>query len=196
MLNGELCHRMKNMLATIQAIAGQTFKDATDGDAVVEFRQRLQALSSAQDVLLQGGWSAAPIREVVTTTLRAFDQAGELEQPGRFAVAGPELTLAPEAVLSMSLLLHELATNAVKYGALSAEAGRVALTWRIDPDRAELVLGWRETGGPPAVEPTRIGFGTRLIRGGVAGTGNVALRYRATGFEAEVRARLDRVRVA
>ncbi len=187
MLNQELSHRMKNMLAMIQAIAGQTLKQVTEQDAVEGFRQRLHALASAQDVLLQADWAAAPMRQVVETALLASGLAD------RFAIRGPDVTLGPRATLSLSLLLHELATNAAKYGALSAEGGRIAVEWRTEAAMGELVLAWTERGGPPVVPPTRTGFGSRLVGAGLAGTGGVTLRYPPAGFEAEMRATLDQV---
>ncbi len=185
MLNGELSHRMKNMLTMVQAIAGQTLKGVTEQDAVTAFRQRLHALASAHDVLLQTSWASASMREVVRAVLRA---SGSLDHA---KVHGPDVTLGPRATLSLSLLLHELTTNAVKYGALSVEAGRIDVAWRLEAE--ELVLDWIERDGPPAVEPTRCGFGSRLIRSGLIGTGGVTLRYLASGFEAEMRARLEQV---
>ena len=186
-LNQELSHRMKNMLAMIQAIAMQTLKRVTEQDAVAGFRQRLHALASAQDVLLQADWAAAPMRQVVATVLRASAPAE------RFTTGGPEVTLGPRATLSLSLLLHELATNAAKYGALSTEHGRVTAEWRIEAGTGELVFAWTERGGPPVAPPTRTGFGSRLIGAGLAGTGGVTLRYRPDGFEAEMRATLEQV---
>ena len=187
LLNQELSHRMKNMLAMVQAIATQTLKGVAEQDAVTAFRQRLHALASAHDVLLQQSWASAPLRKVVQTVLGASSQVE------RFTLSGPDVTLGPRATLSMSLLLHELATNAVKHGALSVEAGRVVVAWQVDTAADELVFSWQETGGLPAAEPTRKGFGSRLIRSGLIGTGGVVLRYLPTGFEAEMRASLEQV---
>ncbi len=186
-LNQELSHRMKNMLAMIQAIAMQTLKRVTEQDAVAGFRQRVHALASAQDVLLQTDWTAAPMPEVVATALLASGMAE------RFTTRGPDVTLGSRATLSLSLLLHELATNAAKYGALSAEGGGVVVEWRTEAATGELVLAWTEHGGPPVAPPTRTGFGSRLIRAGLAGTGGVTLRYPPGGFEAEMRAALEKV---
>ncbi len=190
LLNGELSHRMKNMLAMIQAIASQTLKGVTERDAVDGFQQRLLALSSAHDVLLRKSWIAAPMREVVDGAL------AQLAPRERFTVGGPDIMLGSRAALSTSLLLHELATNAAKHGALSSDAGRVVAVWRVDPVRDELVFTWNEVGGPPVAEPTHRGFGSRLIRSGLIGTGGVSLRYRPTGLEAEMRATLEQVQAS
>jgi len=191
-LNEELSHRMKNMLAMVQAIASQTLKGVTEQDAIAGFRQRLHALSRAHDVLLQQSWAVAPMREVTQTVLRASSQME------RVTVEGPDVTLGPRATLSLSLLLHELATNAAKYGALSVEGGHVAVSWTLHGGGGseELVFTWQESGGPPVVEPTRKGFGSRLIRSGLIGTGGVTLRYPPNGFEAEMRACLEQVQIS
>lgn len=189
-VNQELSHRMKNMLAMVQAIAAQTLKGVADQEAVTGFRDRLLALSQAHDVLLQTSWATAPLREVLEGVL---DRSGQMR---RIDVSGPAVTLGPRATLSFSLLLHELATNATKYGALSVPEGRVDVAWHVDPATGELVFTWRESGGPPAQEPTRRGFGSRLIRAGLTGTGGVVLRYVPSGFSAEMRADLEQVRAS
>ena len=189
LLNHELSHRMKNTMAMVQAVAIQTLKDASDKDAVAAFTDRIHALASAHDVLLQANWAAAQMRPVIAAVLANF------RQMERFGVGGPDLALGPRAVVSLSLLLHELATNAVKYGALSTDAGTVRLNWRVEASPAgdELVLDWTERGGPPVAEPTRKGFGSRLVRLGLVGTGGVVLRYDRSGFSAELRALLAHV---
>lgn len=107
----------------------------------------------------------------------------------RFTIKGPNLALAPQATLSLSLLLHELTTNAIKYGALSVEGGRVDVAWRIEEGaEAVVVLSWREHGGPPATAPARRGFGARLIQTGLVGTRDTHLDYSSTGLVAEFRA--------
>lgn len=192
LLNEELSHRMKNTMAMIQAIAVQTLKTVTDRKAVAVFMERLLALSRAHEVLLQQNWAAAPMGTIVAVVLDAFGQ------PQRFHVSGPDVTLGPRSTLSLSLVLHELTTNAIKYGALSTESGHVRVAWRLDGDgrEATLTLGWTEAGGPPATEPTHRGLGSRLIRAGLVGTGGVELRYSTSGFEAEMRAPLDQVQLS
>lgn len=183
LLNQELSHRLKNTLAMVQAIASQTLKDVTERHAVDSFRQRLAALGLAHDVLLQQSWAAAPIGTVIAKVL-AFDAAAS-----RVEAHGPAVQLGSKAVLQLSLLLHELTTNAVKYGSLSVETGAVALVWRLDgaDDIGDVVMTWTESGGPSVAPPTRTGFGSRLIRTGLGGTGGVELRYEHTGFSVEFR---------
>ena len=183
LLNQELSHRLKNTLAMVQAIASQTLKEVAERQAVEAFRQRLAALGLAHDVLLQQSWTAAPIATVVDKVL-TFNAAAS-----RVQARGPDVQLGSKAVLQLSLLLHELTTNAVKYGSLSVESGVVALAWQLDgPDETtDVVLNWTETGGPPVCPPVRTGFGSRLIRTGLGGTGGVELRYLSMGFSAEFR---------
>ncbi|GJD51218.1 hypothetical protein OPKNFCMD_3970 [Methylobacterium crusticola] len=183
-LNEELSHRLKNTLAMVQAIASQTLKGVSERDAVEAFEQRILALGKAHDVLLQENWAAAPIRNVVELVLSLHGDAS------RIAIGGPEILLGPKSTLSMSLVVHELATNAAKYGALSNDSGQVRFSWTIAARGAgpELVATWEETGGPPVTEPTRQGFGSRLIRMGLAGTGSAEQSYLPSGLRAEFRA--------
>ncbi|MET0314650.1 MAG: GAF domain-containing protein [Hansschlegelia sp.] len=189
-LNQELSHRMKNMMAMIQAIAVQTLKAVPDRGPVDAFTKRLHALSAAHDVLLAESWTAARLDALANAVLETF------AAPGRFEVSGPEIDLGPRATLSLSLLLHEMGTNAVKHGALSSDGGLVLLAWRLEGegDQREVVLDWRESGGPATREPAGRGFGSRLIHMGLVGTGGVLLRYAPTGLEAEFRAPLKQVR--
>ena len=184
LLNAELSHRMKNTLAMVLAIAGQTLKDVAERDAVDAFTGRLQALSRAHDVLLRENWSSAEIAEVMLSvlTLHADENRRELE--------GPKVTLGPKAGLSLSLLLHELATNAIKYGSLSNETGKVSVKWSVDDSGGGPILSmvWTESGGPEISVPIRRGFGSRLIRMGIAGTGDVEKSYLPTGFTATFKA--------
>lgn len=187
-LNEELSHRMKNTLAMVQAIATQTLRGVTEKEAVSAFRRRVHAIASAHDVLLQQKWSAAPIRAVVSAVLGTFEM-GE-----RFDVSGPEVVFGPRATLSLSLLLHELTTSALKYGALSSEAGRVAVSWDVAAgDQEELVLSWTERGGPAAIKPDRQGFGSRLIEMGLSGTGGSRISYTNEGLTAVFRAPLAEI---
>lgn len=126
----------------------------------------------------------------VTKTVLATFEGGQ-----RFSVSGPDILLGPRATLSYSLLLHELGTNALKYGSLSVPEGRVEIDWRLlrDADEQTLELSWREVGGPPVVEPTGRGFGSRLIRMGLIGTGGVQLDYGTDGLTATMRAPLSQV---
>lgn len=183
MLNDELGHRLKNTMSMVQAIASQSLKTVADREVVNSFNDRITTLGRAHDILQRQHWEQAPMREVVARTIKPH------EDGGRIGCDGPAVLLGAKAVLSLSLLLHELATNATKHGALSVAGGQVALVWDIEDD-AELVLRWQETGGPPAREPHHRGFGTRLIDMGLIGTGSVTKRYDDEGFSAEFRAPL------
>ncbi|UIY43377.1 GAF domain-containing protein [Methylobacterium radiotolerans] len=188
LLNGELSHRLKNTLAMVQGIAGQTLRSVSDQAPVQAFTERLIALAQAHDVLMQDSWVAAPILSVIEKVLALQTSLD------RFRIEGPPLGLAPQATLSLSLLLHELTTNAIKYGSLSAEAGHVSVSWRIEQGAERtVVLSWRERGGPPATAPTRRGFGARLIQTGLVGTRDTRLDYHLDGLDAEFRAPISQV---
>jgi PAS domain S-box-containing protein len=183
LLHEELGHRMKNSMALVQAIASQTLRGAGDRAAVKAFTQRVQALSRAHDVLLQQSWASANLADVVIGAVSAQADAA------RITVTGPDISLDPKAALSLSLLLHELATNAVKYGSLSVADGIVDVNWRKQDDA--LVMTWTERGGPPVVPPERTGLGSRLIDIGMVGTSDVRKRFDSSGFSAEFRAPLQ-----
>lgn len=191
-LNAEIAHRLKNSLAMVQAIATQTFKGTVEPQKVRAFSQRLQTLGTAHDVLLARNVQAADLSELIARVL------GTAGAGGRYDANGPSVRLGSRAALSSSLLFHELATNAVKYGALSVEGGRIAIDWQVEGkgEAAEIVLKWSERGGPPAQEPTRKGFGSRLLALGMTGTGGSTLRYDVDGFTAEFRARERQVEEA
>jgi len=191
LLNGELSHRLKNTLSIVQAIAIQTLGTA-DPAMLSAFSKRLNALSAAHDVLVKESWSTASLGDVAHAALGSFDEAR------RFTIQGPDLTIGPRATLALSLLLHELATNATKYGALSVQEGRVSLTWSCEDNGngAQLSLEWVERGGPPAIAPTRRGFGSRIIRMGLTGSGGVDLRYEPEGFTAVMSAPLEQIQQA
>ncbi|MCK5931014.1 MAG: GAF domain-containing protein [Fulvimarina manganoxydans] len=190
-LNQELSHRLKNTLAMVQAICKQTLKDVENREAVDALTRRIHALSAAHEVLLRKSWSSARIREVASAVLATFDRPDAIE------LSGADLTLGARAALCFSLVVHELGTNALKYGALSVPEGRVRIGWRIEGDGedAELVFRWSEHGGPPAVEPSsRRGFGSRLIRMGLTGTGGVETSYGNEGLSVVMRASLIQIR--
>jgi len=189
LLNHELSHRLKNTMAMVVSIAHQTLRSVSERGPVEAFEKRIQALASAHDLLLRKDWTAADLRSVCREVL------GTAAEARRFTLDGPDVALGPSAALSASLLLHELATNAAKYGSLSGEEGEVKVRWWIDGDAGEpgLVLRWREHGGPPVVAPTRRGFGSRLIRTGLVGTGEVDVTYHTAGLVAAMRAPLVEV---
>jgi two-component sensor histidine kinase len=185
-LNKELLHRLKNTMSLVQSIAMQSLKTVPDRAPVETFLRRILALSKAHDVLQDQNWESGTIREVVT---RMLSLHGGLDH---FRLEGEDVRIDSSATLSLSLILHELATNAAKYGALSVPQGLVEIGWRVEhrADEAILHLWWRERGGPPVTPPSRRGFGSRLVGMGLAGAGTVERHYRPEGFEAEFRAPL------
>ncbi|MGH6841588.1 MAG: sensor histidine kinase, partial [Methylocella sp.] len=166
-LINELNHRVKNTLATVQSLASQTLRNAkSTADAREVLDARLLALAKAHDVLTREHWTGAGLNEVITEAIDAY--SGERQAIGVHA-GGPDLRLRTISALALSMALHELATNAVKYGALSTTTGTVAIDWRIaDDDPPRFRLCWTETGGPPVEEPSRRGFGSRLVESGLA----------------------------
>jgi PAS domain S-box-containing protein len=182
LLAEELNHRVKNAMATLQSIAHQTLRNAASlEEAHRTLDARLQSLATAHDVLTRKDWVGAPLGQIVDEALLAF-QSGAAR---RFVVSGPEIWLPPRLTLAFTMALHELATNAVKYGALSGDRGRVILNWdMVDGSQpAQLWLRWEEVDGPPVVAPTRRGFGSRLIERALAAEmgGIAAIDYRRRG---------------
>ncbi len=186
-LNGELSHRVKNTLSVVQAIAMQTLSSQIDRGSMEAFGNRLKALAAAHDVLLTRSWAAAEIADVVQATLASFPA-------DRVRVNGPELPIGARTAMSLSLLIHELATNAVKHGALSVPAGHVVIDWAIN--EGQLEMRWVERGGPPAIAPTRRGFGSRIINMGLTGSGDVKLHYASDGLTVEMTAPVRQVQQA
>jgi len=186
-LIGELNHRVKNLLATVLAIARQTFRNVEDLDASrSSFEARLLNLAKAHDLLTTSGWEKASLQQVVENALAPFSSS-------RIDVEGPPLKLQPKAAVAVALILHELATNASKYGALSTPDGRVSVTWTIeDEGEARFRLSWREAGGPPVVAPARKGFGSRLIESMVFQLdGTFELTYEPDGVSCRIDAPLS-----
>jgi PAS domain S-box-containing protein len=181
LLVNELNHRVKNTLSTIQAVAQQTMRDNVPmKQARDAFVDRLIAMSRNHDLLTMTNWEGADLSDVVDQALSAH------VPPDRRRVAGPSLQLEPRVALALGMALHELATNAAKYGALSIAAGQVEVLWSVDPDDRggrRLALQWREHGGPPVAPPGRKGFGSRLIERGLSQelNGEARLIYEPTG---------------
>jgi PAS domain S-box-containing protein len=191
LLINELNHRVKNTLATVQSMASQTLKTEPDPLVAFEkFESRLMGLSQVHDVLTRESWHGAGLCDVAERALAPFAPP---DAEGRLVIDGPPVWLAPGGALTMALIFHELATNALKYGALSNGAGRVALRWTYDDASRELVLTWTETGGPPVVSPTRRGFGSRLIERSLRGElkGAATMDYRPEGLVCAMRATLS-----
>jgi two-component sensor histidine kinase len=180
LLMREVDHRARNALTVVQAILR-----LTHADTLVRFKQvavgRVEALARAQTSLARRRWEGADLADVVHAELAALAFAGQTQ------VEGPPMLLPAEQVQAMSMILHELATNAAKYGALSVPAGVVTVAWKLDAER--LTLSWRETGGPAPTPPARAGFGSRMIRQ-LARQLDGAVRYdwRPEGLEVEITA--------
>ena len=166
----ELNHRVKNTLATVQSLAAQTMRSAASlADFTGAFEARLFALSKTHNLLTEGAWAGASLRALLEVEVAPYAQDGEA---GRFSLAGlHDVHLAARAAVALGLAFHELATNAVKYGALSNETGSVSVMWTLENAAREqqllLHLIWTEQGGPPVEKPRRRGFGTRLIERGI-----------------------------
>ncbi|HET6971671.1 MAG TPA: PAS domain S-box protein [Phenylobacterium sp.] len=189
LLINELNHRVKNTLATVQSMAAQTLRGEADpAQAYGKFEARLLGLSEVHEVLTRERWHGAALREVAERALTPFAAGGS----GRIEIAGPEVWLQPGAALTMALVFHELATNAVKYGALSTDGGRVTLSWELEAAENMLRLTWAERGGPPVRRPSRRGFGSRLIERGFQAElrGSALLRYEPDGFRCDMQAEL------
>jgi two-component sensor histidine kinase len=179
-LVGEMKHRVKNTLATVQAIAMQTLQ-RTPSDEREAFIVRLHALAKAHDLLSLKSWDRAQLRDVVGTALGAFQEAHR----ARFLIEGPDdVWLEANRSLLLAMALHELATNAVKYGALSNGNGHVSVTWDLPKSGGSkrLILRWEERGGPTVRPPERKGFGSQLIERAVqAGLGTTRLTFDSQG---------------
>jgi two-component sensor histidine kinase len=189
LLINELNHRVKNTLASVQAIAFQTLKgDVSLPEARARFEARLMALSRAHNLLTSENWGGASLERVVRDATEHLAGEGD-----RFDVSGEPLRLAPRAALALAMALHELGTNAAKYGALSVEGGRIGLSWTSDGDR--LRLEWREQGGPRVEPPARRGFGSRLIERGLEADlgGRATLTFDPAGVRCEIEASLAAV---
>ncbi|MBV1795906.1 PAS domain-containing sensor histidine kinase [Siccirubricoccus sp. G192] len=198
LLIGELNHRVKNTLATVQAMAAQTLRPAEAPErAVPSFTARLRTLARAHDVLTREGWHGAWLADVVAEATAAHQEAGG----ERFRITGPPVRIGPRMVLSLAMALHELATNATKYGALSAEGGWVGIAWHVEGGARDagsragepmLRLRWREHGGPPVVPPVRRGFGSRLLGRALAAelAGKVRLDFAEAGVACDIDAPL------
>lgn len=169
LMTRELAHRVKNSLAVLLAILRSTLNASRDPeDFAVAFTGRLHSLSAAQDILIDSDWRGAELGALARHLLKSYAP----RDGSQLDIAGPPMILRPENAAPFALLLNELATNALKFGALSVPEGKVSVTWRIEPAEdggAKLILAWRETGGPPVKPIRKAGFGTRLIEQGIPG---------------------------
>ena len=180
----ELNHRVKNTLSTMQSIVWQAFKNASDTAAIREsIEARLFALSRSHDLLTREHWESAGLRDLVHDALEPFGVANGRTE--RFSITGINVRLPPKAILALGIALHELATNAVKYGAFSNAAGSILIAWAIESgvQGERLVLRWREKDGPPVLPPSRKGFGSQVLERGLGHEleGEVQLDYQPNG---------------
>ncbi|UZK67803.1 HWE histidine kinase domain-containing protein [Sphingomonas sp. M1-B02] len=181
----ELNHRVKNTLSTVQSIISQAVRDLPEADAVrASIESRVLALSRSHDLLTSQNWEGAGLHELIRGALHPFEAvAGHAE---RFLIRGENLHLQPKMALALTIALHELATNAIKYGAFSNNAGRVEISWVLvlDANGDRLVLCWQEQGGPPVIAPTHKGFGSWVLERGLAHElgGTVALEFLEQGL--------------
>jgi two-component sensor histidine kinase len=182
LITQELKHRISNVLAVVQAIARQTFSSA-DAASVDDFSARLLALSTAQKVLIDSETRAAMMTTVIAEALAPHCADGE-----RCTIKGPDLALGGRRAHALTLALHELATNAGKYGALAVDRGWVEVSWTVTAE--QLDFRWSEHGGPPVTAPTRRGFGSQLITRNLSAAfgGKVDLDFKPTGVECRLTA--------
>ena len=183
LITGETQHRMKNTLAMVRAIATQTLNSELDvNETKKSFLSRLAALDDAQSMLNKTDWERAAIGNVIRTAVAPHAPIA------RFIITGPEIDLSSRCAMGLALGLHELATNALKYGALSCEAGAVVIGWTIEDEMFQ--LNWTERGGPRVNAPTRRGFGARIIEKALAGyfNGEAAISYDPEGLKFTLKA--------
>jgi two-component sensor histidine kinase len=157
----ELAHRVKNTLATVQSIASLSFRHSQGPEALRQFHERLQALVRGHDLLTRKNWQHADLSEIAEAAIAPLQE----ERGHRFAISGPPVDLPPTTAVPMAMILHELCTNAMKYGALSNDTGHVTIGWTAQPAEAGTTISliWSENGGPVVTPPDEEGFGTRLI---------------------------------
>ncbi|MFM5918389.1 MAG: sensor histidine kinase [Novosphingobium sp.] len=180
----EVNHRSKNLLSVVQSLARRTA--ASGEDFIPRLEQRIAALAANQDVLVQRDWSPVPLRALIDAQLSVIEQAA-----GQTEIIGPEVVIQAKTAEALSMAIHELAHNAEKYGAYSVPQGQVAVGWRVegDGDAAEFVLEWGESGGPEVSQPSRSGFGSRIIRDVPKArlSGEVEMDFPPTGFRFTLR---------
>ena len=187
-LSLEINHRSKNLLAVVEAIIRQTAAHSPPQDFIRRISQRLRALAANQDLLVSSSWRGAEIGELVHAHLDHID--GLIGS--RVSLEGDRLVVTPTAAQALGMAFHELATNALRHGALSGEMGRVVVEWRVEAvaEEPELFVSWRESGGPEVVAPRSAGFGTTIIEriAGQSLGGAVVVSYAPTGLTWELRA--------
>jgi two-component sensor histidine kinase len=181
LLINELNHRVKNTLAVVQSLAHLTLRGSTSPEALQDYEGRLQSLAEAHDLLTVQSWEGAPLADLILRSV-----GPHCRPDGQLELDGPDVQLPPQTAVSLAMALHELCTNAVKYGALSTPAGRVRIGWTVV--KGDLVIEWREQGGPPVVPPTTRGFGTRMLQQALAREigGEVSLDFLPEGLMSAV----------
>jgi len=188
LLLDEMNHRTKNMLVTVQSLAGQSFRGSEDLAAMREkFTGRLFALSKAHDMVARARWATVDLEDLVAGVLEPLPAFAE----GRIGFGGEPVELVPRSALMLAMVLHELAANAVRHGALQQPTGRVDIAWHVERAEAgqDLHLEWQEAGGPPVAEPARRGFGLRLVERSLAGEpgGKAGVAFEPGGLRCRLR---------
>jgi two-component sensor histidine kinase len=181
LINQEMSHRIKNTLATVQSIVSQSLRSELPPDQLRDVvARRLDALGGAHDVLTGRDWDIAGLKQTIQRAVRPFNA------DHRISLSGPDVEISHAVSSALTMALHELATNAVKYGALSNDTGTVKVEWQID---GEFALCWTESGGPTVTAPTRTGFGSRMIERALAASlkGKANVDYQSDGIRFELR---------
>ncbi|RYG98742.1 MAG: PAS domain S-box protein [Alphaproteobacteria bacterium] len=192
LLMHELNHRLKNTLSVIQSIITQSLRGASSVDQVTSTLQdRIAAYSRAHDILMHENWSSTDLTTVVKNAASSLG----LDGSPRFMSSGPSVELDPQAALAISLVLHELGTNARKYGALSNVEGLITMRWSAVKDADEPIIEatWSESGGPKVVAPTKKGFGSKLVSASLASFGELTVDYLETGLIVKLLAPLEKL---
>ena len=186
----ELEHRIKNTLTMVQSIADQTFRSAgVDPSVQQAFAARLVSLGNVHAVLTQRSWDSADLHEIIASAVSPH----QTPEQQRFEIQGPILRSGPKAAVALSMAVHELCTNAIKYGALSVQSGQVEITWSVN--QGQFSWAWQERGGPAVAPPTQTGFGSRLIERSLAAqlSGQVRISYERTGLVCTIDAPLNAI---
>jgi PAS domain S-box-containing protein len=188
LLIAELNHRVKNMLAIVQALAHQSFKNTTAENAAQTFSGRLSALAAAHSILTRSSWEAADIREIAVGVLSHLEGADE-----QVTLSGEQARVPPQLAVNIAMALHELATNSIKYGALASQSDHVDLRWSVTSgNHPRLEIRWVEKDGPPVAAPVKEGFGTRMLKRILASelSGSVQLDFDPEGLRCRIEAPL------
>lgn len=184
-LIAELHHRVKNMLAIASAIASQSLREALSVEAAANtIASRFAALGVSHDLLIRESWTGAGCRTLIENAILAFQTEG-LKQ---FTISGDNIAISSGPAVALSMVVHELSTNALKYGALSVPEGRISIVWAVDIKTERFKLEWRESNGPPVIEPKKKSFGSRFIEQALPGQlqGEARLIFEPSGLVCDV----------